>query len=141
MEETIPHEYFGAIVSGITSTQTEASDSAEVKARKSEIIPAAKAMPVILRAHAIAPEKLARDICWAIKSLVHQGVLPEMIPILTDYAMHHRDPENEQWQESAGDGQKNWGGDLHFQGMNSVRGAAAEASPRCSSPMRASFVK
>jgi hypothetical protein len=125
MEDTIAPEYFGAIVSGITTTKEDTSVSPKLPASAQEPLDVQEVVRVIQRVHAIAGRAGAREICWAIDRIAHQRPLREIIPIVCDYAMHDPDPEKEQWQEMS----RNlpiWDDPL-FHGMNSVRGAAAQA--------------
>ena len=104
VEDAIAPEDFGAILSGITSTQTEGSDSPEVKELKQRQLAVSEIVPVIERTHAIAPEQLAKDICRAIKSVANREPPPQLLPILIDYALHHPNPEKEEWRETIGGG-------------------------------------
>ena len=42
-------------------------------------------------------------------------------------ATEHDDPTADAWQEDAGGGQPHYGGDMHFNGINTARGHAAGA--------------
>ena len=42
-------------------------------------------------------------------------------------ATEHEDPAREEWQEDAGGGQPYYNGDIHFNGINTTRGQAADA--------------
>ncbi len=47
--------------------------------------------------------------------------------MLHQLATEHEDPASEAWQEEAGSGQPYYGGDIHFNGINTTRGRAADA--------------
>lgn len=82
---------------------------------------------VIERLHALPARPCGKEICWAIRKISDRGVPAELLAILSDYALHDPDPGEEEWQQSA-NAKPLWSGDPHFHGMNSVRGASAEAA-------------
>ena len=54
--------------------------------------------------------------------------LPEDALRMLDWlATEHEDPARETWQEDAGGGQPYYNGDIHFNGINTTRGQAADA--------------
>ena len=54
--------------------------------------------------------------------------LPDFaVQMLHQLATEHEDPASEAWQEDAGSGEPYYGGDIHFNGINTARGRAAEA--------------
>ena len=126
MEDTIAPEYFNAILSGITTTTQDTGGAPKLPPSAQESLDAELVVQVIARVNAIGAHECARDICWAIRRVAEGQPPRAIIPIVCHYAMNDADPDHEQWQEMSG-GSPVWGGDPHFQGMNSVRGAAAEA--------------
>ena len=51
----------------------------------------------------------------------------DAVRMLHQLATEHEDPASEAWQEEAGSGQPYYGGDIHFNGINTTRGRAADA--------------
>lgn len=126
MEDTIAPDYFNAILSGISTTTQDTGGSPKLPASALEPLDAQVAAQVIARVHTIGEHECARDICWAIRRIAEEQPPHGIISIVCHYAMNDPDPEKEQWQEMSGESPL-WSGDPHFHGMNSVRGAAAEA--------------
>ena len=52
---------------------------------------------------------------------------PDVVDMVADVAIHANDPTSELWDTDAGGGTPYYGGDVWMAGMNSDRGAAAEA--------------
>ena len=126
MEDGIAPEYFNAILTGITATTESSNGSSTLPATAMESLDTQVIIQVIDRVSAIGVHECARDICWAIRRVVGEQSPPGIVSILCHYAMNDPDPEKEEWREMSGESPV-WGGDPHFHGMNSVRGAAAEA--------------
>jgi hypothetical protein len=126
LEDTIAPEYFSAILSGISTTTQDTGGGAKLPASALEALDSQVVAQVIARVHTLGAHECARDICWAIRRVAEDEPPREVISIGCHYAMNDPDPETEQWQNMSG-GKPVWGGDPHFHGMNSVRGAAAEA--------------
>ncbi len=126
MEDTISQEYFSAILSGIATTSQ--ATHGEPKLPPSALVPLEPEalLKVVFRVHGIASTECAKDICRAIGSIAERQPPSEAVQIVCNYATHDPDPSEEEWRERSG-GAPLWGGDPHFQGMNSVRGVAAEA--------------
>lgn len=126
MDDTIAPEYFNAILSGITTTTQDAGGVPKLPPSAQESLDVETVAKVIARVNALGVHECARDICWAIRR-ISEGQPPRaIISIACHYAMNDADPDRERWQEMS-EGTPLWGGDPHFHGMNSVRGAAAEA--------------
>ena len=51
----------------------------------------------------------------------------DAVRMLHQLATEHEDPASEAWQEEAGSGQPYYGGNIHFNGINTTRGKAADA--------------
>ena len=51
----------------------------------------------------------------------------DAVQMLHRLATEHEDPDREAWQEDAGSGKPYYGGDIHFNGINTTRGRAADA--------------
>ena len=49
------------------------------------------------------------------------------VQMLHRLAVEHEDPGSEAWQEDAGGGKPYYGGDIHFNGINTTRGRAVDA--------------
>lgn len=126
LEDTIASEYFSAILSGISTTSQPTPGEPKLPPSAEAPLEAKAILEVVFRVHAIACSECAKDICRAIRSISEEKPPSKAIEILCNYAMNDPDPAEEQWRERSG-GAPMWGGDPHFQGMNCVRGVAAEA--------------
>ena len=51
----------------------------------------------------------------------------DAVQMLHRLATEHEDPDREAWQEDAGSGKPYYGDDIHFTGINTTRGRAADA--------------
>ena len=51
----------------------------------------------------------------------------DAVRMLHQLATEHEDPASEAWQEDAGSGKTYYNGDIHFNGINTTRGSAADA--------------
>ena len=51
----------------------------------------------------------------------------DAVQMLHRLATEHEDPDREAWQEDAGSGKPYYGGDIHFNGITTTRGRAADA--------------
>ena len=57
-----------------------------------------------------------------------EDLLPDdAVQMLHRLATKHEDPDRESWQEDAGSGKPYYDGDIHFSGINTTRGRAADA--------------
>lgn len=126
MDEGIAPEYFNAILTGITTTTENSNDASTLPTTAMKSLDARLIFQVIERVRAIGLHECALDICRAIRRVAGEKPPNGIVSILCHYAMNEPDPEKEEWREINGESRL-WGGDPHFHGINSVRGAAAEA--------------
>jgi len=73
-----------------------------------------------------------RSVCWALEKQAEAGVPDDLLDLMTDWALNDPDPAEELWQVPAGGSeQPYYGGDPHFYGINTNRGAALRTVCRC----------
>ena len=72
-----------------------------------------------------------RGVCWALRKRAEVGVPDDLLDLMTDWALQDPDPSDELWRIAAGSGEPYYGGDPHHHGINTNRGAAILAVPRC----------
>jgi hypothetical protein len=126
MEDAILSTYFEAVLSGITSEKEEPGVENKLPESAKQPLDVESIVRVIERIHALPEQPCGKEISWAIRKIADRNPSPAVIPIIAHYALNDPDPQKESWQEKSGKTPM-WGGDPHFQGMNSVRGSAAEA--------------
>jgi hypothetical protein len=127
LPDDINSTYFEHLLSGLCRTASE-NDKERIK-----LPPAAFAslatnllIPCFERVDRLPGKPCGKQICWSAKSIADRPHLESLVTIIAYYAKHAPDPEVEVWQAS-GDGKTPmYGGDPHFHGINSARGAAAE---------------
>ncbi len=126
MDQTVKAEYLSAILSGVGTESNSGNAGDEMPPSALEALDVQTMESLILHIHSLRAAELGKDLCWAIKHIAYREPSAAILPIVSYCAINDPDPEKETWSEENG-GQPLWGGDPHFQGMNSVRGAAAEA--------------
>jgi len=125
MPDDLRAEYFDAILSGIASERKEGGNP-KVQSAATEPLDTRTIKAVIRRVHALPSAPCGKTICHTIKRLAQLSPSRNLAAIVSHYAVKDADPEKETWREESG-GHKTWGGDPHFQGINTVRGTAAES--------------
>jgi hypothetical protein len=126
MDAKIPRSYFEAILSGITEEKNQQGTDDKLPASALEPLNVELIVAVIERIHSLTPRTSGKEISWAIRKIAERKAPTSGLRIAAHYALNDPDPEKETWRDRVGTSQT-WGGDPHFQGMNSTRGAAAEA--------------
>lgn len=81
------------------------------------------------RADRLLSKPCGREICRAVEQRARagEGVPAEIVEMVGRYALDDPDPTEELWEKEAGNGQVFYGGSIRNAGINSNRGAAAEA--------------
>jgi hypothetical protein len=126
MDAEIPRAYFDAILSGITEEKDQQGTDGGLPPSAFEPLDVGSIVAVIERIHSLTPRTSGKEICWAIRKIAARKPLTSVLHIAAHYALNDPDPEKETWRERTGKS-RTWGGDPLAQGINSVRGAAAEA--------------
>lgn len=120
--------YFEHLLSGLCCTESENDEE------RKKLPPSAFASLItnllvscFERVDRLQGKPSGKQICWSVKTIAARRLPDSLLAIVAHYAENDPDPEVEVWQQS-GDGKTPmYGGDPHFHGMNSTRGAAAEA--------------
>jgi hypothetical protein len=127
MPSDINAMYFSAVLEGICSRHTNLNkEEKETDQREIEATPTETFINVIERLHRLPNRPCGSAIVGCIRTLSERQLSPRVLDIVSFYATSDPDPREEIWQQDAG-GNKYYGGDPHFHGINSVRGQAAEA--------------
>ena len=83
-------------------------------------------LQVCRKAFAESREVCGRSIADVLGKI--EAPLPDdAVQMLHQLATEHEDPDSEAWQKDAGNGNPYYGGDIHFNGINTTRGIAADA--------------
>ena len=83
-------------------------------------------LQVCRKAFAESSEVCGRSIADVLGKI--EDPLPDdAVQMLHQLVTEHEDPGSEAWQEDAGNGKPYYGGDIHFNGINTTRGVAAAA--------------
>jgi hypothetical protein len=82
-----------------------------------------------------------RGICRSMEKRAAAQVPDDLLDLMTDWALHDPNPTEELWRTSASDGQPYYGGDPHFHGINTNRGAAVQAVCHCALSRKPSQVE
>lgn len=73
-----------------------------------------------------------KGVCRSLEKRADAGIPNDLLDLMTDWALHDSDPDQERWCISTGFGdQRYYGGDPLNHGINTVRGAALRAVIRC----------
>ena len=93
---------------------------------KDAIVSADLKLQVCRKAFTDSPRKYGKSITDVLGAI--KDPLPDdAIDMLHRLATEHEDPATEGWQEDAGGGRTYYNGDIHFNGINTTRGRAADA--------------
>ncbi len=127
MGDDIAAAYFDAILRGIVKLEVDKAHPEQFGPRANEPLDTAAIVKVIRRAHRLPGHPCGRWICWTIHRSAEREFPDDVFEILTHYALNDPDPEKELWQTPASGATPYYGGDPIMAGINSVRGAAADA--------------
>ena len=119
LNEDIPSIYFDALLRALTAKRQDSggSDQAELPKLDSETL-----IPVLRHAHELPNHPCARWLCSAIGDIAERELPDDILDIVSFYAIQGEEPEGDD------QGEKNYfGGDLVNYGINTSRGAAAQA--------------
>lgn len=128
LPDDINTTYFEHLLSGLCRTESE-NDEERKKLPPSAFASLATNLlvPCFERLDRLSGKPAGKQICWSAKSIAARRLPDSLLAIVAYYAEHDPDPEVEVWQTSGEGKTPMYGGDPHFHGMNSTRGAAAEA--------------
>ena len=120
--------YFEHLLAGICRTDAE-NDEERNKLPTSAF---ASLLPNLLvpcfeRVHTLPDRPSGKQICWSLKAVAENTAPDSLLEVLAHYAENAPDPEAEIWMPSVEGKTPMYGGDPQFHGMNTTRGAAAEA--------------
>ena len=110
-DETIPSPYWGAIINGISDAETLENSLID---------------KVLAKAYRHKDDETLKSIIRGFEKYTSQGLSKDTISILVEIAINASDPEQELWQEETQD-EFYYNGDPSFNGINTVRGQAAQA--------------
>lgn len=130
MPDAVPADYFGAILDGLSETHGALPDELRANAIAPQPLGTATIFAVVRRLHGLAGHPCGRVICSSFAHLAGQHWPDEAFALLSHYALHDADPEQELWRTPASGGTPYYGGDPESAGLNSVRGGAAYAVAR-----------
>jgi hypothetical protein len=105
--------YFDAVLRGLAEAQDELDPDLVAS--------------VLRRCHAVEGQPCGRWIARLAQRNAERDLPEEAIDILCWYDLNDPDPTSDLWREDAGSGGKWFGGDILMHGINTVRGAIAEA--------------
>lgn len=118
--------YFGAIVHGLAEPPNESKGEPEIPAGPAADI--ALMACLVERLHEIKDWPCAREVCWLVRKTADRPWPDSVLRIIAEYATKHRDPQRETWRDGFENGGTiGYGGDMFSEGINTTRGAAAEA--------------
>jgi hypothetical protein len=123
MPPTLPGAYFDALLMGVAGTPPPDGSDATTLA-VSDVV------ALIERAHALPGRPCGRWIAHLLEKWSSVDWPPSIIEAIAWYATEDPDPAEEAWRKPAGGGQFYYGGDPDMSGLNSTRGAAANAIAR-----------
>jgi hypothetical protein len=117
MPDDLPASYFESILRGVAE-----SGYRDPSLRDPEL-----AAALIGRIHSLASRPCGSWIAWLIKRWGNIQWSNDVIDSVVWYALNDPDPESDVWRTGPDGGTPYYGGDPFTAGMNSARGAAAEA--------------
>lgn len=125
MPEGLPATYFEAIIRGVADRAPANADGQLVASSCEQVI------SLVRRAHALPNRPCGGSIAWLVEKWVAHCDWPEdVIDAVAWYAVSDPDPREEVWRIAAAGGSRYYGGDPHMAGINSTRGAIADAIAR-----------
>lgn len=119
MPDTLPGVFFDPIVHGVADSHGT-----------SATIPLEQIVALLVRAFALPERPCGRTTAWLVQKCKDYDWPDAVLDIVAWHAMHDPDPKEELWDRSRIGGEPFYGGDPYMAGINSVRGAAAEAIGR-----------
>jgi len=123
MPTTLPGVYFDALLMGVASTSPPGGSDATPLALSDLVA-------LIERAHALPGRPCGRSIAHLLDKWSSVEWPPSIIEAIAWHATEDPDPAEEVWLKRAASGQFYNGGDPDMSGLNSTRGAAANAIAR-----------
>lgn len=123
MPATLPGAYFDALLMGVASTPPPGGPDANSLALSD-------AVALVERAHALPGRPCGRWIAHLLEKWSSVEWPPSIIEAIAWYAIEDPDPSEEIWRKRAAGGEFYNGGDPDMSGLNSTRGAAANAIAR-----------
>lgn len=123
MPANLPGSYFDAILRGIADTPPP-DDSNESALSVSDVV------PLVQKVHTLPKRPCGRSIAWLLGKWSAVGWPEPVIDIIAWHAVYDPNPTEELWQKQASGGECYYGGDPDMAGLNSNRGAAADAIAR-----------
>lgn len=123
MPTSLPAAYFDAIMRGVAATASP--DGSDVTA-----VPISSVVALMERAHTLRGRPCGRWIAHLLEKWSKVEWPSTVIEIIAWYATNDPDPAEEVWRKRATSGQFYNGGDPDVSGLNSTRGAAANAIAR-----------
>lgn len=127
MEDDIKPEYFDAILRGVINVEVDKEHEQELFHGAKQPVDTEAIVALIRRVHVLPNHPCGRWLAWAVKKMAASSFPPDIIEIVSWYAINDPDPQRESWQPCAGGENVMYGGDPVTAGINTTRGAAAEA--------------
>jgi hypothetical protein len=129
MEDEINPVYFSAILDGLCASGASSlpEDERNKELANLQSFPTDVLADVIRRLHRLPKRPCGMSISRATRALAGRAWPDDVLEIVVWYAQNDPNREEELWQVQAGSGRPYYGGDPESHGIDSVRGAAAEA--------------
>jgi hypothetical protein len=127
MDDSIATEYFDAILRGVVAVEVDKAREQEFGAGAKQPLATELLVGLIRRVHALPDHPCGRWLCWAVRKAAKREFPSDIFEIVAWYAINDPNPDKELWQTPATGETPYYGGDPVSAGMNSTRGAAAEA--------------
>jgi hypothetical protein len=120
MPDDIDPLYFSAILDGMCGRYANLDkDRKEADRKTFDNTPTELFLNVIDRLHALPLRPCGSAVCSCVEMLAKRELPQRVLEVISYYAIADHDPVEDTWKEQ--------GGDPHHQGINCVRGQAAEA--------------
>lgn len=130
MEDDVNPAYFEAILRGLTRAKGQGKEDTERDKDQIESLETECLLQAIRRVHGLPNRPCGTEICRAIGEIADREISPDDLKIVGYYATEATDPENDAWRpREEGASPVHGGGPFGF-GINTTRGAAAEAIMR-----------
>jgi hypothetical protein len=121
MPDDLPASYFGSILRGVAACAPQDKDELSLPITAEELV------LLVRRVHELPGRPCGRWIAWLVEKWSRLKSWPdEVIDVITWYVLNDPDPHEEVWRKPSGSGFY-YGGDPYEAGINSTRGAIAEA--------------
>lgn len=112
-----PDDVAGPYVDAVLLGLADAAEPAELET----------VLDAVRRLHALPERPAGRWLTRVIAKRADEQLPADVLDLVAWYAVEDPDPETDTWKQQAGSGAADYGGDPYSAGINSVRGAAAEA--------------